>query len=395
MKLIIKILFLFFISSLTLYFMYNNNIIDFSSLKTAFFENKSLLIFIAFLQILNCMCMTIRYFSLLKIFKIKTDFQNVTAATFVSNGVGQWLPGSMAFMEVIRIGLMIGAEKFVRSEENKNFSKLGKVPNNEALKTTMIESNLAQLSLKSKLAAVSIMDRLIGIAVMLFLGLIFLLLIFISLINSHEDISTNFLIFFVFSLVLFSSILLLPYISKAKLFRRFLSRIERLCLVVIKLKKVNFLIRKIFQEINSLLDAIALGSKKSKQLLLPVVFSLASFLVFVGAMYLSAKALSTPLPIHVIFAVLPFVAIASLIPMGLAGMGGMQLVAALLFSIFDISPNAASSAHLLQTAVNLVAISLMGLLFAKLSAKQIYAIINSKRNENLVHKENTSDISTS
>ena len=56
--------------------------------------------------------MTARYFSLLRIFKINTDFHNVTAATFVSNGIGQWLPGSMAFIEVIRIGLMLGAEKF-------------------------------------------------------------------------------------------------------------------------------------------------------------------------------------------------------------------------------------------------------------------------------------------
>ena len=88
MKTLIKFIVLFLFSVIAIYFLLHQKIIDINALKNAFNTNKSLILLIAIIQISVCLFMTLRYFSLLKIFKIKTDFQNVLAATFVSNGIG-------------------------------------------------------------------------------------------------------------------------------------------------------------------------------------------------------------------------------------------------------------------------------------------------------------------
>ena len=69
--------------------------------------------------------MTLRYHSLLKIFSIRTSLQNVTAATFVSNGIGLWMPGSLAIIEVIRISLMLGAHY----QKTDNYSDMTQIKN--------------------------------------------------------------------------------------------------------------------------------------------------------------------------------------------------------------------------------------------------------------------------
>lgn len=389
MKTVIKMIALFFISVLTIYFLYNKNILDLNSLKNAFYEHKKLLIFIAFLQIVNCYMMTIRYFSILKIFNIKTDFHNVTAATFVSNALGQWLPGSMAFIEVIRIGLMLGADKFNFLTKNGNISENEK---NLVQNSYIIEKNLNDLSLKSKLLAISIMDRIIGILVMLGFGIIFSLYALKEIIFQHDKVHMEFILFFTFSILLFLSLIALPFVSRILFFRKIITRLERLLINFSKHKLVKKVFKKGFEEINSLLDAIALGSKKIGSFGIPIIFSSFSVLILVFSLYFSAKAISAYLPLQVIFAVLPMICLASLVPMGLAGMGGMQIITALLFSIFAVSPNTASSAQLLVTAVNLLSISFGGLFFARLSAKQIHAIIKAKKNTNLLAKRNMSDI---
>ncbi|WGL61488.1 lysylphosphatidylglycerol synthase transmembrane domain-containing protein [Pigmentibacter sp. JX0631] len=386
MKTAIKVITLFFISVLAIYFLYNNNILDLNSLKNAFYEHKKLILLIAILQVINCFLMTARYFSILKIFKVKTDFHNVTAATFVSNGLGQWLPGSMAFIEVIRIGLMLGADKYnFLNKKEKKLEGDKEINSNSFL----VEKNLNELSLKSKLLAISIMDRIIGILVMLGFGIIFLLK---EIIFMKNTIHLELIFYFSFSIFLFLFLVALPFISRILFIRKLITRIERILITPIKAKLIKKVLKKCFEEINSLLDAIALGSKKIASFGVPIIFSCFSVLSLVFSFYFSAKAISANLPLQVIFAVLPMLSLASLIPMGLAGMGGMQIVSVLLFSIFAVSSNTASSAQLLQTAVNLLSISCVGLFFARLSAKQIHAIIQAKKNANLLAKRNMSDI---
>jgi len=381
MKTLIKFIVLFLFSVIAIYFLLHQKIIDINALKNAFNTNKSLILLIAIIQISVCLFMTLRYFSLLKIFKIKTDFQNVLAATFVSNGVGQWMPGSMAFIEVIRIGLMLGADKHLNQ---KNLDK----------KEIEIKENLAELALKSKLAAVSIIDRLIGILVMLGFGLIVSSFIYYQISSNLNmiDKANSLKGFLVLTLLLFIAIIMLPFLSKSKVFRKILSRFERLFLALFKKGFLNKIIRKLFHEINSLLDAIVLGSSKLYLFWKPVFYSIMCVLLSCLGLYLSSVALSNKIPFEVILATISILSIASLLPIGIAGVGGMQIIAAIVFSLFLISPQAASSSQLLQTSVNLLAVSAVGILFARLSAKQIRAILLSRKNQQLIDGKKTSDI---
>ena len=374
MKTLIKILVLFVFSVFAIYFMYSQNIIDVNALLISFEKHKKLLILIALIQILNCLFMTFRYFSLLKLFQVKTDFQNVVSATFVSNGIGQWLPGSMAVIEVIRIGLMLGANAH-------------SAPKFDVKENVEVKENLAELTVRSKLAAVSIIDRLIGLLVMLFFGLIMTGYIYIKM--DHDGTSKNNLLsFFILSFTIFLMIILLPIFSRVQIFRRFFTRIERIFLTFFRKGFLNKLFRKLFHETNSLFDAIALGSRRTFSFWKPILFSIICVFLACMGMYLSGIAVSGSVPFEAILATISILSIASLLPLGLGGMGGMQIIAAIVFSIFQVSPQIAVSAQLLQTAVNLLAVSGVGLLFARLSAKQIRAILLSKKSENLLVDKN-------
>ncbi|APJ02503.1 lysylphosphatidylglycerol synthase domain-containing protein [Silvanigrella aquatica] len=374
MKTLIKIIILFIISVFAIHFMYSNNIIDVKNLLKAFESHKKLILLVAFIQILNCLFMTFRYFSLLKIFKIKVDFQNVVAATFVSNGIGQWLPGSMAFIEVLRIGLMLGADKDYNFKANQ-------------IEKSEVKENLEELAIRSKLAAVSIMDRLIGLLVMLIFGLIMTALIYLKT-EQGSIASSNLIAFFIVTFLFFIFLLALPLFSGRQFFRKLFTRIERIVLSYLRNSFLNKLIRKLFVETNSLLDALALGSRKISYFWKPVFFSIICLLLASSGMFFSGMAISGRVPFEAILATMSILSIASILPIGLAGMGGMQIIAAIVFSLFEISSQNAVSAQLLQTAVNLLAISLMGILFARLSAKQIRAIVLSKKSENFLTNKN-------
>ncbi len=375
MKTLIKILFLFVFSVLAIYFMYSQEIINVNALLKSFENHKKLILLIAIIQILNCLFMTFRYFSLLKLFHVKTDFQNVVSATFVSNGIGQWLPGSMAVVEVIRIGLMLGANQ-------NHIQKINTSENEE------VNQNLAELTVRSKLAAVSIMDRLIGLLVMLFFGLIMTAYMYFEISNDGTSGSVHLFNFFILSFTFFIMIILLLTFARIQVFRRFFTRLERFFLTLFRKGFLNKIFRKGFHEINSLFDAIAIGSRKIFSFWKPIFFSVICVLLACLGMYLSGVAVSGKVPFGAILATISILAIASLLPLGLGGMGGMQIIAAIVFSIFQVSPQSAVSAQLLQTAVNLLAVSAVGLLFARLSAKQIRAILLSKKNENLLPDKN-------
>lgn len=374
-KTVVKIIILFLISVISVYIMYKNNIINFNIFVHTFEEYKKLILIISCIQILNCLFLALRYFSILKIFKIKSDFRNVLAATFVSNGIGQWLPGSMAISEVIRVGLMLGV--------NYNFTISQKNNKSELDENLKINQNLSELSNRSKLAAASIIDRIIGFFVMLIFSIVMISYIYFDL-KDNYSMQKYIILLLTISISFLFFILFLPIFSRTLFFRKLFTRIEVFVLLLFRFGIINIMFRKLFHELNSIFDAIALGSKKIRLFLTPICYSVV--VVFLGGLglYLSGFAVAGNISFAAILATMSILSIASLLPLGLAGMGGMQIIAAILFSIFQTSPQAAVSAQLLQTTINLFTITFVGLLFARLSAKQIRAVLLSKKNDKLL-----------
>lgn len=372
MKILFKTIILILISIIIIYFMSKHNFIQVASIKSAFMHNKKLIYFIFFLQIISYLFMALRYFSLLKIFKINVDLKNATAATFVSNGLGLWMPGSMAFIEIIRISLMLGAEyKFALNATTS-------VGNTESSykDEKMVLKNKEQLSLRAKLTTISLFDRLIGLWAMLFVGLVVIgNILYFSYINNKNSINNGTLTIFIFTFFLLLFITLLPYFSRKIIVRKIIEHIERIILLLFRKGFLNKLFRKIFFEINAILDAIAIGGKKINKFILPILYSFLCVFIQALSIYYAAIAIFSFISFSAILATVSILAIATLLPIGFGGLGGVQVIAAFSMSFFGVPPHSAASAQLLQTAINIISISFAGVFFLKLTSKQIKSIM--------------------
>ncbi len=352
--------------------MSRNDILHLDSIISAFYKNRKDILIIACLQILLCFITTLRYFSLLNLFNIRADFKNVTAATFVSNALGLWMPGSMAFIEIIRITLMMGAEhNELSSNENINQT----LSNAENKKSEGISKNKKDLSIRSRLTTASLFDRLIGLWSMLIFGLVFIAYLIIH--NSNNMMNKSSLEFhglisiFALTIFLFIAISLLPFLSGKIFLRKILDHTERIILRIFRKTFIHRFLRKLTVEINAILDAISHGGTKMNMFVVPVLYSFLCVIIQAFSFYYSALALQSFIPFTAILATISILALATLLPIGFGGVGGVQFIAAITLSIFGVSTKIAASAQLLQTAVNLLSISFVGLFFLQLTSKQV------------------------
>lgn len=354
------------ISVLMIWIMSKNNVLDFQLLSKSFYQHPTEMAMVFVIQGLNFFFMALRYHHLLKVFSIRVGFFNNIAATMVSNSIGLWLPGSMAFIEIIRIGLMLGADRH----------------KNAAAKTDLVQQTQQELSLRSKLTAVSVFDRLIGLFVMLFCGTIATAFVLCSeSMKAHLNTLqiTALWCLFVFSFACSMLIIILPKMAQWLPFRKGFSHIERITLATCYEKFGYGFLKKVFHEINALLDAIAIGSRHLHHFFVPVFFSFICFTLISLGTYVSALALSDAIALIPIFATVSILSLASLLPIGFAGIGGIQLVAAFALSVFGVSAKSAASAQFFQNAINLLAVSFLGLFFLKLTINQVKVILKTKK----------------
>jgi uncharacterized membrane protein YbhN (UPF0104 family) len=106
--------------------------------------------------------------------------------------------------------------------------------------------------------------------------------------------------------------------------------------------------------------------------------SAATALVNPLTLYFSSTAIGRPLPVLVIFAAVPFTIFAVIIPSGLAGFGGPQLLAAGVFGLFRVDSAVVVTACLLQNAVVLAVQTFLGGVGAALSLDRLRAARRSK-----------------
>lgn len=356
------------------FLMVRNDFLNLTSIKSAIKNHRSLIYSVIFFQLLLYFFSTLRYFNLLKVFNIQVDFKNVTAATFVANGLGLWLPGSMAFIEVIRIGLMLGANH-----------KLNIVPKTITTADEIIQ-NKEQLSFRSRLTTVSLFDRLIGLWAMLFIGLIVLGYFMGNAIETNQSRyeELGLLCLLSFTLLLLTLITLLPYIARNITLRKIVEHIERFFLKTIRHGILNRFMKSLFFEIDSILDAMSIGGKKFRFFLLPIFYSFLCVFIQAITVYYCALAISTFIPFTAILATVSILAIATLFPISFGGIGGVQVIAAISMSFFGVLPQHAASAQLLQTTLNLLTISFAGLFFSKLTSGQIKSVIKLYRENKLI-----------
>lgn len=320
-----------------------------SDIAKAFSAHPKTIVGICALQIAASVVMMLRYWRLLNLFGIDTHLKQASSATFVSAALGQWFPGSLAVVEVLRVSLMFGGES--------NSRPLGRK---------------ADVGLKSRLAIVSLVDRLVGFLGILIMGCVFSGYLLVKMSLGEGDSLGG--VIFLFVLAAFGVLALvgLPFIVRLKLIRHLKDR-----RVALNEEGEGFwrkTLAKVYGHLEAIRHDIEAGTRHPIRLVGPVLMSMVSLLLTSTTLFMSARALAVSLDLFQIICVFPIISVAALLPLGFAGIGGYQLVMASVFSIFAVSPSVVASAGVLQSALQLLANTFLGLLFFKICFTQIRSV---------------------
>lgn len=341
-KTIIKSIVLLCVAFVFLYFMDRAGLLQWSAIKSAFHQHPYKILAVALLQILTALVMMVRYGRLLHLFGIDAPWRRIAAATFVSQALGQWFPGSLAVIEVLRVGLMSGTGQSL----DKNELSSGRIS-----------------GVKARLAIVSLVDRLVGFLGILLAGFLSCGFVFLRLQNHSDSTTSGVVVLGLTSGLGVLALMTLPLAVRLPPLVRALKPLTKEALASPNFK-LGF-VRKVLVHAAAVRHDIEAGTRHPLRLLTPIFLSVVSMLFTSASLYFSAASLSVQLDFFQIICVFPLVALASLLPLGFAGMGGYQLVLASVFSLFAVSPALVASAGVVQSAVLLVVNTALGLLFAR------------------------------
>jgi len=107
----IKLLLYFLFSIIVIFFFKKINLIDFSILKKSYENNFNYLLLAVSAYFLSLIFSVLRFHELSKKINIKMSLKRAFNATACSIFLGQWLPGSAATVEAIRVGILSGVNK--------------------------------------------------------------------------------------------------------------------------------------------------------------------------------------------------------------------------------------------------------------------------------------------
>jgi len=322
----------------------------------AFKQNKiriasiiSVLIFVVVLGI-------VKLFYLLKLVAINTKFSEVAGASFISQAIGQWFPGSMVVTDVFRFGLMVGIGK--KSEFSNDFQ----------------ENSI----LKSRIAVALFIDRVFGLGMMFIVGSacsIFLIL-------AHDpNVKYPAILFLLtlLSLIIGISFLLIPFVAHAIFMNKLSTYLETKAQRLISGKKKNSrlsqFITRIFTALASILKTLDQALMNRRALINPLILSLSICLLNSLAFYLSALSISRHIPFLVILILVPFTILSMLLPLGFAGYGGQQLMAVGVFGLFEVNPETVVASSLVLTTLALAVYTFCGGISAGLWSNRLRSAV--------------------
>jgi uncharacterized protein (TIRG00374 family) len=273
----------------------------------------------------------VRFHFLTRILGFGAPFRDVLAVNLIGQAVGQWLPGSSAMTEVLRFGMMSGWSADAGRAADRAVS-----------------------GFKGRLGLALLIDRVLGVGAMFVVGGLAGVIVL-----CRGGASDGF-----FAVVLSLSMisLALGLLALAALFRpsRLLHRLASRAAGPESGTAPKNVFRRTAWEIRRLLEtAKEIRTQKNRAVGL-ILLSLAAAGLNSLTLYFASQATGRPLPVPVILAAVPFTIIAVFLPLGIAGFGGPQLLAAGVFSLFGADPGTVVAVCLLQNTVVLAVQTLGG-----------------------------------
>jgi hypothetical protein len=274
---------------------------------------------------------------LLALFGVTAPWRRVAGATLLSQGIGQFLPGSMAATELIRVGLLLGA------------GRRG---------VTSLDPDLS-----ARLVLASVLDRILGLGAMMVFGGITGAALMVAAPPRAVVVA---IAYAAVSLLLGTFMLTLPVLGTlwpgavggpvwggggVTPLARVLARLHGL--------------RRVWVA-HSTQVARAPG-----KLVLAALLGAISLPVSCLTVWLPAASGPMPLPFWPLAAVVPLLSLATVLPMGLAGFGSQQAFAALALAAFGVDSKAVVTASLIQNVVVLLVGSALAGVAALLFARDL------------------------
>lgn len=325
---------------------------DFESVMRAVATHLHVVALIVAVNAVLAYVLLLRYRMLVGFVGIDVPFSQISAANFVSNAVGQWAPGALAVIELLRMSLMLGGERAQGRALSQNASRL---------------------------AVASLFDRFLGFFTMLLVGGIATTVVIVrSVEEGRLRAYPNDAHFMGLAMLAACSFLgalaiaFLPFVARTNTVHGVFDKAR------VAFEGTPFLARNLGR-VQSLLRVLGEGAGLYVRFLLPFSLSLMCMMLSCLALYLSSEAIGDPISFWAILATFPVTAIATLFPLGFGGLGGYQLVAVAIFGVFGVTPALVSSASVLQNALLLLVNTLIGVFYAHHSSKQIGAILKGNK----------------
>jgi uncharacterized membrane protein YbhN (UPF0104 family) len=293
-------------------------------------------------QLLTLGLGVVRLGVLLSLFGLSVPMGRIAAATIISQAIGQYLPGSMAATELIRVGLLLG------------------------LGDRGVDAVDADLSARLMLA--SVLDRVLGLGAMLVFGG---LTAFASLVLPGQAVHVPAVVlgFAAVSLVGGAFLLSMPLAGR---FGRGLTGAGAWG------DGGTTLVARLLRRLHGLFRAWVLhadyAARAPGKLVLAIILGAASLPVSCLTVWLPAFGGAAPVPFWPLVAVVPLLSLATVLPLGLAGFGSQQAFAALALAAFGVASGAVVTASLIQNVVALLVQTVVGALAAVTHGRELRAL---------------------
>jgi uncharacterized membrane protein YbhN (UPF0104 family) len=358
-----KALILLLIGGAILAAMWYFGLLDFSLIYKAFHSHWQWLLLLAGAQFAAMILLAVRYVFVARSFAIQVRLRHLLAATFVSTAMGQWAPGSLAFIEAIRLGLLLGTDKVSERSGGER-----------------------EQSTRRRIVVSSLYDRLIGFWVILLIGfLITASLVLYSFFEGRPVASHGLFVLLFFSGAGVAGLSAVPSLARAawviRLLREVLARLLALRdhFPVALGRKLLAAVIGLLRHAESMREVLATRGANHRGIVASVLVSAMSVFFSVVGTWLAAVSIGANIPFVAIAAALPVIAVAGLFPLGFAGMGAYQLVSIVVFDLFSVDPKVAAAANLLQTALALGVCTVLGIVFAGTSLGTLRLLVTSSR----------------
>ncbi len=311
-------------------------LLRFDWLAEVWSRRRGLLWGMLLLQSLMAAVNVVRYLVILRACGVRAPWRDVAAATLVSTGLSLWLPASAGVAELLRVGLMCGAEATDRE------------------------------GLPERVVLASLLDRVLG---MIAVGLLGVVAAAALLRNPWPRAAQSGALWLTIVLGLLGAALL----SAALLaLRRWARRVPGVSRADRSLPGwAPRRLRRAGARLWRAVAALRSQSVRTADLALPLLLAWLAFMLLAWILLLAIQAVGGAAMPAAVASALPYFTLAGMLPVSVGGLGGQQLVIVAMLSLLGSEPVAVAAAGVLNASVVLGLHTLLAGIFAGISLGQV------------------------